>query len=115
MGRIEVVQFVDDVTGQAIEPDDLNRIKFSLDGQDYLLEVSSSTAGEFYRAMQKWVDAAQQPARTRGTKYPKRMARARELQHVREWAAKNGYKLASTGRIPNYVLDAYDEALLGRS
>lgn len=113
MAKIETIEFVDDFTGKVIDPEDLNRIKFSIDGKDYLLEVSSDTAEKFYRAVEKWVACAQPASpRTRGKKYPKRMARSRELKHVREWAAENGYDVAPTGRVPNHILDAYDEAQL---
>lgn len=45
-------------------------------------------------------------SRRRGKNYPD--GRPRDLASVRAWARNNGYSVQNTGRIPNEILEAYD-------
>lgn len=106
MAKVETVQIVDDLTGKTLDGEDINRIKFAVDGKEYLLEVSNANAEKFYAAMEKWVAAAQPVKKGRS----KRLSRAKEIRAVRAWAIENGYEVSERGRVPNDILEAYQEA-----
>ena len=102
MARREVTQFFDDLDNSPLTEEELTVIRFSVDGKDYLLDVSKENAEKFHAAMEPFVKAARHPI--------KKETRSYRPADVREWAAKHGYEVAERGKIPTSVITAYREA-----
>lgn len=114
MARKVVYQLVDDLDGTSLAEGEGETIRFSIDGNDLEIDLSTDHARLFRAATQKYVDAARVVGKSRTTKArsggqassgPKR-----DLAAIRAWAATNGHQVSERGRIPNAVLEAYDAA-----
>lgn len=102
MARREITQFFDDIDNKPLSEEELIVIRFSVDGKDYLLDVSQDNADKFHAALEPFVKAARQPVKKDTRRY--------KPADVREWAAKHGYQVAERGKIPNDVIVAYRNA-----
>ncbi len=90
----------DDLTGAP----DAKTISFSLGSASYEIDLADDGAA-LRKALEPFIAAARRPSR-RGAPAVNR-APAGDQTAVREWAATNGFTVATRGRIPKKVLDAY--------
>lgn len=111
MAQKYIVQLVDDLTQQPIDDGNGESVRFSLDGVNYTIDLTSEHADEFRSALGTYVNAARKAdviAR------PKSSSTARapkgDLKAIRDWANENGYTVSSRGRIPAEVQTAYSAA-----
>ena len=79
MSRREVTQFYDDLDHTLIPEDQLEVVRFSVNSQNYLIDLSTDNARHFHNLLAPYVDAA-------------RIAPALDAQraspsHIREWPA----------------------------
>lgn len=102
MARREVTQFFDDLDNSPLTEEQLTVIRFSVDGKEYLLDVSKENAEKFHAAMDPFIKAAHRPA--------KKETRPYKPADVRAWAAAHGYEVAARGKIPTSVITAYRDA-----
>ena len=58
MSRREVTQFYDDLDHTLIPEDQLEVIHFSVNGQNYLIDLSTDNARRFHNLLAPYVDAA---------------------------------------------------------
>ena len=58
MSRREVTQFYDDLDHTLIPEDQLEVIRFSVNGQNYLIDLSTDNARHFHNLLAPYVDAA---------------------------------------------------------
>lgn len=105
MARREVTQIFDDLDNAPLEERDVRVIRFSVNGTDYVLDVSEKNANVFYDLLAPYVEAARKVPSIRGRKTG--VLAAYDPKDVREWAAKNGYSIARRGKISQEVIDAY--------
>ena len=114
MARKVVYQLVDDLDGTELVVGEGETISFSLDGNDYEIDLSNDHARLFRAATQKYVDAARVVGKGRkGTARSASAAQSgpkRDLAAIRQWAARNGHTVSDRGRIPNAVIEAYEAA-----
>jgi hypothetical protein len=110
MAQKVLVQLVDDLDGAT--SDDVESVRFGLDGVTYEIDLSESNAEQLRKALAEYVDSAR---RTGGR--VKRGARARTVDtadgdagEIREWAQANGIEVAARGRIPGHVVESYRQA-----
>ena len=80
--RREVTQFYDDLDHTLFPEDQLEVVRFSVNGQNYLIDLSTDNARHFHNLLAPYVDAA-------------RIAPALDAQraspsHIREWARTQG-------------------------
>ena len=103
--KVEVV-LIDDIDGSQAQ----RTITFSVDGQNYEIDLNEKNAARFDAAMQEFVDAAR-PVRgkTRTARSSSRVGGVSPAD-VRAWAEANGVKVSARGRIPREVMDAYEAA-----
>jgi hypothetical protein len=108
MAKETIVRLIDDVDGTTAE----TTVQFTWSGVAYEIDVSSKNARAFEAAVEPYVKAA-----TRITAGRKQLAKKAtphlpklDLAAIREWAVANGHKVASRGRIPAIVIDAYHAA-----
>ena len=58
MARREVTQFYDDLDHSLIPEDQLEVVRFSVNGQNYLIDLSLDNARRFHDVLAPYVDAA---------------------------------------------------------
>lgn len=102
MARREVTQFYDDLDNSPLSPEEVHVIRFSTDGNDYVLDLSADNAQAFRDALAPFLEAAR-PV-TAGSR------RNVSPAAIRSWAREAGYTVAQRGKIPNEIIDAYHEA-----
>lgn len=117
MARRIVHQLVDDIDGTELEEGQGETVHFSLNGTAYEIDLTSEHADELRSALQPYVDAGRKAnsgsaratsARTGSAR--KRPARNPEVAAIRAWAKDNGHELSERGRIPQPIVDAYNDA-----
>lgn len=117
MAERVIRQLIDDLDGKPIDDGFGERIQFSYQGSDYLIDLRPTNADKFNAALQPYVKVAEKVGKVRrGTKadVAEKVAgsgRSKEqLQAVRDWARKSGYDVAPRGRVKAEILDAFDAA-----
>jgi hypothetical protein len=101
-------------------------VKYSFEGQDYEIDLSDANLEKFREVLQPYIAKSRkrQPepilelvpspssrGRRRGSGGGGASSGGRtDLAEIREWANKNGYKVAERGRIAQKIIDDYDEA-----
>ena len=99
--KVQVV-LVDDVDGGSAT----ETVKFSVDGAQYEIDLSSAHAAQMREALAPWLKAARKVS-GRGA------ARGRagtDTSKVRAWAKANGFNVSERGRISAEVRSAYNAA-----
>lgn len=110
MAQKYLVQVIDDLDGTELDRDDVEEVRFGLDGAAYVIDLSKTNANTLRTALSRYTDAARRDqAASRTTTKPRTTGSGRkDLDQVRQWANSNGYTVSSRGRIPTTVLEAYD-------
>ena len=112
MARREITQYFDDLDNSPLTEAELNVVRFSVDGTDYTLDVSADNAARFRDALSPFLEAARivpaapRPSRRGGMSDANRT----RTRQIRLWAQDRGIEVASRGKIPQNVIDAYDNA-----
>ena len=117
MAQKTIVQLIDDLDqGEADET-----VSFALDGANYEIDLSAANAQKMRDALALYVANARRA--NRGASRPAgsgrrsngRGARSdrEQLQAIREWGRKNGWKVNARGRIPADLLEAYNNSSTG--
>jgi|LSQX01.1.fsa_nt_gb hypothetical protein len=108
MAKQVVSVFIDDLSGEELQPDNHRQIRCSLDGDEYVIDLDLAHAEEFLALFRRYTQAA---APVRKAPNQQRQNRSAKLQKVREWARSQGIVVANRGRISAEVLAAYEQAL----
>ena len=110
MAQKVLVQLVDDLDGTA--SGDVTTVEFGLDGVAYEIDLNNANAERLRKGYEDYIAAARRTGGRlkRGTRSAVTSNGNGEAAAVREWAVENGYELASSGRIPAHVVEAYKEA-----
>ncbi len=110
MARRTIVELTDDLDGGQAE----ETISFRLERTGYEIDLSKANADKFRETVSPYVGAAR---RTGGAATGRRRQRQAatggsrgQAAAIREWAAANGHKVSSRGRIPASVRAAYEAA-----
>lgn len=109
--KLVLVDDIDDTEGAETR-------EFSFDGIDYEIDLNEKNAGNFRADMQQWIDRARVVGRRRSAKKPSSQrstpkslpGRALQLDAIREWGRRNGFKVSDRGRPRQEVIDAFNEA-----
>jgi hypothetical protein len=110
MAKKVTVSFVDDLDGRTAADE---TVAFTLDEVTYEIDLSAKNAKELRAALQPWIQAAR---RVRGRHRSSIIGARRtatqpgESAAIRVWARKHGYQVASRGRIPTDIIDAFRAA-----
>ena len=112
MATRHIAQLIDDLDGTGLEEGEGKQITFSVDGRAYEIDLSTSNADSFYKALAPYVDAARSTGTTstRGSRQASRAKSDIDLGAVREWARANGHTVSDRGRVPATIVDAYKAA-----
>lgn len=110
----QIVQLVDDLTGDELNEDGGQTVQFAFNGVEYEIDLSNKNADKMEKALQPYIEAARrvggrkQRRNEGGSSNKSSGGRRTDLAEVRAWARDNGYQVSDRGRIPNEVLEAYD-------
>lgn len=115
MARREIIQYFDDIDNSPLTDNEVNIIRFSVDGNHYVIDLSEDNAAKFRAALQPWIDAAQPDPteqKSSGSRHsgPSAAARRERSRAIRAWARANGYTVSDRGKIPASIIEAYDKA-----
>lgn len=121
MARNEIIQLIDDLNGSSGK--DVKTVQFGLDGATYEIDLDDSNETRLRGILAEYISGGEHGtgARFVGGRNLRRRHEAAEPVHakaqqandaglIREWAQANGIELASRGRIPSHVAEAYREA-----
>lgn len=86
-------------------------INFALDGKAYEIDLSAANAAQLRDDLAKWVGHARSVrGRARVAQNRATSGGRTDLNKVREWGRKNGYKVSDRGRVSAEVQEAYAKA-----
>jgi hypothetical protein len=107
VARETIIRLVDDLDGSEAE----ETIRFALDGRSYEIDLSAKNAAKLRGALDVYVEHGTRAGRASST--AGRGARATSASNhndnpaIRMWAEKQGYEVASRGRISQEIIDLY--------
>ena len=84
-------------------------VTFALDGKSYEIDLSAANSAQLRDDFAKWTGHAR-AVRGRGRVAPGRPTGRTDLNKVREWGRKNGFKVSDRGRVSAEVQEAYARA-----
>ena len=105
MAKKTFVELIDDIDGSKAD----TTVRFSWQGGAYEIDLSKKNAKAFEVAVEPYLAKATRVASGRSGRRPSSRGKS-DLSAVRSWAAANGYDLATRGRIPATILEAYETA-----
>lgn len=111
MARREITQYFDDIDGTLLREDQVNAVRFSVDGSHYVIDLSEDNATRFLELLTPYIEAARpapaaRKSRTRATGGAKRS----NSRRIREWAQEQNLEVSDRGTIPKHIVEAYKEA-----
>lgn len=100
MGRREITEYYDDIDQTPLKESELHVVEFSIDGRDYVLDLSRVNLQRFHDTLRPFLTAAREvPDDER-----------EDPSEVRQWARNQGMDIAHRGKIPFAIVDAYRKA-----
>ena len=114
MARKVVVELVDDIDGTEFGADG-ESIGYTFDGVEYQIDLKDEHAKEFRETLEYYIAHS---TRIGGRKHRSDRAvnpgvakrQPGEMKKIRAWAIEQGYELASRGRIPGEIVQAFRDA-----
>ena len=114
MARKVVVEMVDDIDG-TVFGEDGESIHYAVDGVEYVIDLKEEHARELRETFEYYIAHS---TRVGGRKHradrpvnpPAAKRASGETKKIREWAIEQGYELASRGRIPTEIEQAFHDA-----
>ena len=106
--RVEV-SIIDDIDGGKAD----ETITFSLDGAQYVIDLSRENAEQFRESLSRYVDAARKEKSIRATSRgagPKESSSGPNVSDVREWAKAQGFEVSERGRVAKDLIVRFQEA-----
>lgn len=97
------------------EKSDAEVVTFSIDGNDFEIDLSSASKQQLYRDLERYINAARRIATRSSKKLPKKTSTSRPAAEpvdndaVRTWARSTGKKVSDRGRIPKDIVDEFKE------
>ncbi|WP_216918118.1 Lsr2 dimerization domain-containing protein [Nocardia noduli] len=119
MAKSTVIVTRDDWTGDIVEATDIapkQITTFSFNGREYSLDLSMASADELQAVLAPWMEKASnvnvvgrraRQARTGGRQSEETTSEGRT--DIREWARRNGFDIGPRGRIPEVIVQAYQD------
>ncbi|WP_448852577.1 histone-like nucleoid-structuring protein Lsr2 [Corynebacterium sp. 335C] len=115
MGRKEIIQYFDDMTGESLADDAVETIRFSYRGRNYVIDLSKGNAEKFDEALKPFIDAARVDAQA-PAKAPQRKSRGADEatrnrnRIIRQWAKDQGLDVADRGALSKDIIAKYEAA-----
>lgn len=109
MAQKNVSILIDDMTGKELPEGNGETVMFSLDGNNYEIDVDTRTAERLRSTLAGYVHSGRRVRSTRSPA-PRRVKTAADPTAVRAWAAANGIQVSDRGRIPGSVVAQFEAA-----
>src|SRR3954451_22951698 len=109
------VMLIDDLDGS----EGAETITYSINGQEYEIDLSDKNAEKFRSTMKGYIDASRPVERRQATTLASGRSSRRQssggsgrddIPQIRAWAESQGMQVNARGRIKKEIIDAYDEA-----
>jgi Lsr2 len=115
MAQRTVIQLTDDLDGKPIPDGKGETVRFSLDRQDYEIDLAEKNARALRDAVGKYVAVARRAGGTRGGRGRAGRsvggpARDYDPKAVRAWAESQGIEVSQRGRVPAELVARFQEA-----
>lgn len=112
MAQRVVTTLISDLSGKELG-DEGQTVSFGFEGVEYEMDLSSKEAEQLSNTFSKYISSARRVGGRRrpGTGVSRTVSPPGYNKKVREWANANGHKVSSRGRIPQEVIDAYEQAV----
>ena len=107
VARHTITIHTDDLDGTEIKPGKGGSVRFSLDGAEYEIDLSTKNRTALGKILAPYIENARivRKAAKRGRQQARPLPR-----EVRAWAQSTGLEIPARGRIPKTVYDAYEAA-----
>ena len=113
MAQKVITEFIDDIDGSVAE----RTFRFSVDGTDYAIDLSTDNIAEFKSAVGGFIESARKVSNTtRGATRSTGTAPRANREHlaaVREWARGQGMPVSSRGRVSADIMARFEQAHQG--
>jgi hypothetical protein len=111
MAQKTVVVMTDDLSGGEAS----QTIHFSLDNNDYVIDLNDKNAAALRADFEKYIEAGRKHRLDGAAAKPKRGAvrgpsSGVDTAQVREWARANGHEVSERGRVSKKIIEAYVSA-----
>ncbi|HET8599042.1 MAG TPA: Lsr2 family protein [Segeticoccus sp.] len=105
--RVQVL-LVDDLDGG----DAAETVTFALDGVTYEIDLNDTNAAQLREDFAEWIGHARRSGgrRAAGRRRANGGAKRDDLNEIRDWGRKKGFKVSDRGRISRELQEAYDKA-----
>jgi hypothetical protein len=100
------VLLLDDLDGGPAD----ETVSFSLDGNNYEIDLSEANASKLRDALSAYVSSARRAKRSRRAAGSTRGGARGDTSAIRDWARTQGLKVSDRGRIPADIMARYDAA-----
>ncbi|MFL0579431.1 Lsr2 family protein [Dietzia sp. 179-F 9C3 NHS] len=111
MSRRVLPVFTDDLDGSIIDDPNHSPTRLAIDGKELEIDLSAPNRDQLLAALAPYIENARRVTGTRRRRAAARPAAGRDKRlKIRQWAAANGYEVASRGRIAADIVDAYEAA-----
>ena len=117
MAQRTVVQLTDDLDGKPIPDGKGETVRFSLDRQDYEIDLAEKNAKALRDAVGKYISAARRTSgggrgagRGRAGRTAAGTSRDYDPKAVRAWAESQGMEVNQRGRVPADLIAKFREA-----
>lgn len=109
----KTTELIDDITGVPAD----TTIPFSVNGKDYIIDLSDDNAAAFNEALAPYIEHARRaPANKRSNARKSRSssaaarAKREKTAQIRAWATANGHTIAKRGQLSQDIVAAYEAA-----
>ena len=106
--KVEVT-LIDDLDGGKAD----TVVRFSLDGKNYEIDLSTTNAEKFRASLAKYIEAARKTGTAKGagrSGRPKVADAGPSTAEVREWAKSQGIQVPDRGRLSKELMVQFQEA-----
>jgi len=111
VARREITQYFDDIDGTPLTDDQVNSVRFSVDGSNYVIDLSEDNATRFLELLAPYVEAARPaPVARRSRARATGGAKRSNSRRIREWAQAQNLEVSDRGTIPKHIVEAYNQA-----
>jgi uncharacterized membrane protein len=111
-----IVQLTDDLDGKSIPDGKGGTVRFSLDRQDYEIDLSDKNAKAMREALRPYLQAARRAGgttrggRRRAGRSANGQSRGYDPKTVRAWAESQGIEVSQRGRVSADLVAKFQEA-----
>lgn len=94
---------IDDIEGGPAD----ESIAFVINGDSYTIDLSTANAAIFMKLLDPYIQAATKITQTQATDIAEQLAGVQQRIAIRTWAKRRGLDISERGRIPQDVVDEY--------